>query len=426
MCQKGGNKTNHTKLKVDFNLLLSGTWVLEKKGNQRIHYFEKKAGDGKIVIYNALDVPSPFDSKLLDYLMLKSQENDWSQEIVIPTISTVIRDLGLRKEKRVAERIKHSLKILKNTHIEFHNCFIDNGVLKHFKEGTWELVSIGILTKYGFEKVKGRGNPLAIKVVFDDDFLALCKHSLGYKLIPYTPINGLRDTAYALYKWAWRWFNSGEGYGERWIGNAKKLVEWYKNELNSTANYKYPSKVLERIRSAIKQLNENPQVPFYLQLKEENGNYKIEIHLKNQCTLKREIPFDQLPGFLKRTVIRLIERKKHVREPFALARSMSHKELENLLKGIAVVPVPKSTWDFIVNDIIAKAHNEAEKKEFEETVLGFEEKEDEILVALESSKLGKKNLITILLDGFIPNWREFIQSATGFINEAKVLSRSRQ
>jgi len=226
------------KLKIDFNLLMSGTWVLEKKGNQRIHYFEKEVGDGKIVIYNALDVPSPLDSKLLDYLMLKSQEDEWKQEIVLSSLSQIIKDLGLGKRKQTVERLKKALKILANTRIEFHNCFIDNGVLEHFKEGTWELVSIGILAKYGFEKIKGRGNPLVIKVVFDDDFLALCKHSLGYKLIPYTPINGLRDTAYALYKWAWRWFNTEKGYGERWIGNGKKLVEWYRNELNSTAKYK--------------------------------------------------------------------------------------------------------------------------------------------------------------------------------------------
>ena len=408
-----------SKLKVDFNLLQSGTWVLEKKGNQRIHYFEKEVGDGKIVIYNALDVPSPFDSKLLDYLMLKSQENDWSQEITIPAISTIIKDLGLGKRKQTIERVKKSLKILKNTHIEFHNCFIDSGVLEHFKEGTWELVSIGILTKYGFERIKGRGNPVAVKVVFDDDFISLCKHSLGYKLIPYAPVNGLRDTAYALYKWAWRWFNTENGYGERWIGNGKKLVEWYRNELNSTGNYKYPSEVLRRVRSAIKQLNENPEVPFYLHLKEDEGNYKIDIHRKEQCTLKREIPFDQLPGFLKRTVISLIERKKHIREPFALARSMSWKELERLLKSVVVVPVPKNIWEFISNDIIAKAHNEDEKREFKETVLGVEDKGQDVLVAFESSRLKKKSLISTLLDAFIPNWRSSLSEAKGYIKELR-------
>jgi len=408
-----------SKLKVDFNLLQSGTWVLERKGKQRIHYFEKNVGDGKVVIYNALDVPSPFDSKVLDYLMLKSQENDWSQEIVIPAISTIIKDLGLGKRKQTIERIKKSLKILKNTHIEFHNCFIDNGVLEHFEEGTWELVSIGILAKYGLERIKGRGNPLSVKVVFDNDFISLCRHSLGYKLIPYAPINGLRDTAYALYKWAWRWFNAEKGYGERWIGSGKSLVEWYKNELNSVGNYKYPSEILRRVKSAIKQLNENPEVSFYLQLKEEENNYKIEIYRKEQCTIKREIPFDKLPPVLCRTVISLIERKKHIREPFALARSMSWKELERLLKGVVVVSVPKDIWEFITNDVMAKTPVETEKKEFQETVLGVEDKDDEVLVAFESSKLKKKSLITTLLDAFTPNWRSFIQEAVGYLKEAR-------
>jgi len=417
------NKHSSTKLKVDFNLLMSGTWILEKKGKQRIHYFEKDVGNGKIIIYNALDVPSPFDSKVLDYLMKISQENDWSQEIIIPSIAQVIKDLGLGKRKQTVERIKNSLKILKNTHIEFHNCFIDTGVLEHFEEGTWDLVSIGIVEEYGFRKVKGRGNPVKVKVRFTNSFISLCKYSLGYKLIPYAPINGLRDTAYALYKWAWRWFNAEKGYGERWIGNGKNLVEWYKNELNSTANYKYPSKVLERIKSAIKQLNENDQVPFYLQLKEENGNYKIEIYRKEQCTLKREIPFDKLPKFLKDAVIKLIEGKKHIKDSYALARSMSWKELEGLLKKIVVIEIPPEAWSFIENTL-PKFQSEKEKKETKETILSYERNDEQVTIAVDKSKLTKSNPLYKALDFILPNWRTGIKEATGLVKESKVLSKT--
>lgn len=411
-----------TKIKIDFNLLMSGTWVLEKKGRQRIHYFEKNVGDGKIIIYNALDVPSPFDSKVLDYLMKISQENDWKQTITLPAISTVIKELGLARKKQSIERFKKALKILKNTHIEFHNCFIDTGILDYFEKGNWELISIGIVAKYGFKAVKGRGNPIQVKVIFDNDFISLCKHSLGYKLIPYAPINGLRDTAYALYKWAWRWFNAEKGHGERWIGNGKKLVEWYKNELNSTANYKYPSKVLERVRSAIKQLNDNDQVPFFLELQEENGVYKIEIHRKDLRTLKREIPFDKLPKFLRNAVIRLIERdKKHIKSPYALARSMSWKELEDILKKIAVVIIHEKTWEFLEFSI-EQAQNEREKRELLETILSHEKNDNnEVLVAVEKSKLKKGKVLYNLLDLFTPNWRTLVHDAVGYVEEEKLL-----
>ena len=420
MAKKVANKNNHTKLKLDFNLLQSGTWVLEKKGNQRIHYFEKEIGDGRIVIYNALDVPSPFDSKVLDYLMLKSQENDWSQEIVIPTISTIIKELGLRKEKRVAERIKRSLKILKNTHIEFHNCFIDNGVLEHFEEGTWELVSIGIIEEYGFKKTKGRGNPLRVRVKFTNSFISLCKYSLGYKLIPYAPIQGLRDTAYALYKWAWRWYNTEKGYGERWIGDGKKLVEWYRNELNSTANYKYPSKVLERVNSAIKQLNENKEVPFYLQLKQEDGNYKIEIYRKEQCTIKKEIPYDKLPAVLRKAVISLIRRKKHIKEPYALARSMSWKEIETTLKNVAVLQVSNDAWEIF--EMVFQA-NKKEKEEFDRTVLTVFKDDDKVQIAAAKSKFRSKNILTKLLEAIFPSWKEHLHNAVKLMEGEKVLSK---
>ena len=409
-----------TKLKVDFNLLQSGTWVLEKKGNQRIHYFEKEVNGGKIVIYNPLDVPSPFDSKVLDYLMKASQENNWTQTVILPTISQIIKDLGLTKKKASVERVKRALKILKNTHIEFHNCFIDNGVLEHFEEGNWELVSIGILEEYGFRKVKGRGNPVRLKVRFTNSFISLCRYSLGYKLIPYTPIQGLRDTAYALYKWAWRWFNNGKGYGERWIGNGKSLVKWYKNELNSTGSYKYPSEVLRRVKSAIEQLNKNEEVPFYLQLKQEDGNYKIEIYRKDQCTLKREIPFDKLPTVLRKTVIKLIERKKHIKEPYALARSMSWKELENELKKVVLISIPKDTWETF-QFLLSASKNETEKQDINQTILATAEENSEVVVAIEKSKL-KRGAFSKWLDSLLPNWRTFIQEATGFLKEEKAIA----
>ena len=331
-----GTTKKDTRLKVDFNLLMSGTWVLEKKGRQRIHYFEKGINGGKIVIYNALDVPTPTDSKLLDYLMLKSQKNDWSQEIVIPSISQIINDLGLRRGKETVKRIKKSLKILRNTSIEFHNCFIDNGVLKHFKQGNWQLITIGIVAKYGFEPVKGRGNPVQVKVVFDDDFISLCKHSLSYKLITYAPIRGLRDTPYALYKWAYRWYDAKKGYGERWIGDGKSLVKWYKNELNSTANYKYPSDVLRVVNSAIKQLNDNKsKVPFSLELKNENGKYKLTMRAKG-CVIKikaKQSPYDNLPESDRNNLLNYVEENmKHIKNPCGFLRSLPKRGLDMLVR----------------------------------------------------------------------------------------------
>ncbi len=410
-------KKEPVRLKVDFNLLMSGTWVLEKKGKQRIHKFEKKLETGKVTIYNALDIPSTLDSKILDYLMLKSQENDWSEKIEIESLRKLCQEVGFGIGKKKIERIKKALEILVNTRIRFENCFIDNGTLEYIEGGDYEVINIGILNDYSIEKTRKKGKPRKVSVWFNKNFLALCKHSLGYKLIPYAPIQGLRDTAYALYKWAWRWFSTEKGYGERWIGDGKKLVEWYRNELNSVANYKYPSEVLRRVRSAIKQLNENPKVPFYLQLKEEDGNYKIEIHLKELCTLKREIPFDKLPSFLKGAVISLIERKKHIREPFAFARSMSYPELERMLKKVALIPLDPDNWN-LIQTIVSK--NELEKKEIAETVLATGKKDNEVLLAVEKSKLTKSNPLCKILDVLTPNWRTFAHDAVGYLKEKQL------
>jgi len=418
------NKINRdTKIKFDFNLLMSGTWVLDNREEGKIFKFEKEVGEGKIIIYNPVDVPSPKDSKLLDYLMLKAQEQDWNNIVILPTLSQICKDLNIPKSKKTVERLKKSFEILSLTRIQFHNCFIDNGVLEHFEEGQWQIISIGIINDYGFLPIKGRGNPVQVKVVFDKNFISVCKHSLGYKLIPYAPIQGLRDTAYALYKWAWRWFNAEKGYGERWIGSGESLVRWYRNELNSTGNYKYPSEVLRRVKSAIEQLNKNDEVPFYIQLKEENSNYKLEIYRKDQCTLKKEIPFDKLPAILRKTVIRLIEQyKKHIKEPYAFARSMSWKEIEDLLKKVVIIVISQDTWDFLEFSM-QKSRNEREKMELKQTILSTEKKENgEVYIAVEKSKLKKNNTLYKLLDFLTPNWRAFIQDVVGYIKEKKVIS----
>ena len=411
-----------TKIKFDFNLLMSGTWVLDNREEGKIFKFEKEVGEGKIIIYNPVDVPSPKDSKLLDYLMLKAQEQDWNNIVILPTLSQICKDLNIPKSKKTVERLKKSFEILSLTRIQFHNCFIDNGILEHFEEGQWQIISIGIINDYGFLPVKGRGNPVQVKVIFDRNFISICKYSLGYKLIPYSPIQGLRDTAYALYKWAWRWFNAEKGNGERWIGNGQSLVHWYKNELNSTANYKYPSKVLERIKSAIKQLNENHEVPFYLQLKKEKGSYKIEIYRKDQCTLKKEIPFDKLPAILRKTVIKLIERyKKHIKEPYAFARSMNWKELEDLLKKVAFVSITKDAWEIF--EMVFQA-NPKEKEDFDRTVLAVSHSEatGETYIATEKSNFRSRNILTKLLDVAIPNWKENLHDAVKLMKGEKVLA----
>ena len=403
------------KIKIDFNLLVSGTWVLEKKGRQRIHYFEKKLDSGgKITIYNALDVPSPFDSKLLDYLMLKAQENDWPKELVIGSLRQIAKDLGIRDDKKRIERLKKSLKILVNTRIEFEDCFIDTGVLAHF-EGKVKVIDIGILSDYSLSPSKGRGNPLKVKVVFNDNFLTLCKHSLGYKLVPYIP-KGLRDTSYALYKWAYRWYNSKTGDGERWIGRGKNLVTWYKRELNSLAKYKYPSEVLRRLKVAIKQINEHEEVPFILELKKDSsGTYKIEIRRREKLKEKEEVPFDKLSPFFRRIVIGVLHQKGKVEKPFALAQSMTWENLEDLLKKVFIIDVSKENFDFY----ISLFENEAEKEKLIKSIIAKEDLGNKLLLASYSSNFKAGNSLYGLLEGFEPGWKLRMRNAVEILNQVK-------
>ena len=400
-----------TKIKIDFNLLMSGTWVLERKGKRKIHKFEKKLGKGKVIIYNALDVPSPLDSKVLDFLMVKAQENDWKKEIEIRSLRRIAKEVGLGVDKRRLNRLKRSFKILANTRIEFRNCFLDTGVLDHF-EGEFEEIDIGIISDFSFKKIKARGNPVSVKVIFNDNFLALCKNSLGYKLIPFTPVKGLRDTAYALYKWAWRWFSVEKGYGERWIGNGRKLVEWYKNELNSTANYRYPSKVIERISSAIEQLNKNWQVPFYLVLKKEWGNYKIEIIQRSEMNvLEKSSCLRELPFFLKKAVFKSF----HFDDKSLVLDDTQSKEVEKILSDIKIVELPMKTWEFLQFSI-ENLQEENEKKEILDSILSFEERDTKVSVAVRSSALEEHGVLHRFLSYLIPDWKIHVCDALDYVN----------
>jgi hypothetical protein len=352
--------------------------------------------------------------------MKKAQEKKWSKRVSIGSLSQMAQEIGIGLDKKRLNRLKYSFKILANTRMEFHNCFIDTGVLQYF-EGEYDLIDIGILSDYSLKQVRARGNPIMIEVVFNENFLALCRHSLGYKLIPFEPIKGLRDTAYALYKWAWRWYNNEKGYGERWIGSGKKLVEWYKNELNSIAKYKYPAEIIRRLESAIKQLNENKEAPLYFELKKEGENYKIEIYRKGK-KVKREIPFDKLPIIIKKAVIGAIEKtKKNIREPYAFARSMSWKELEKLLKKYAVVELPKEGWGLIKFSWEVNPQN---KLLFDKDLIAVSEQADKVQLVFPKQVLRRTNEITKFLDVATPKWKETVIDAGKLIEGIENLVRA--
>jgi hypothetical protein len=417
-------KDKQRKLKIDFNLLMSGTWVLrENAAVLELEIFEKEVDGGKVVISSPIGLPGTKEARLLDYLMMQSQEQGWAKVIEFPSLNSLAKATKFSTKNSFME-LRISLRLLRRLTIEFHNCFIDTGVLKYF-EGDSEIVEIGIIQGFQIRRNKekrNRGYP--VKIVFDDNFLALCQHSFGYKLIPYTPIKNLRDTAYALYKWAWRWYNTEKGYGERWIGDSKSLIQWYKNELNSTANYKYPSKVIERINSAIKQLNNNPEVPFYFQVKKINNSYKIEIYRKEKINTKREIPYDKLPHVLKQTIINLAKRKKHIQNEYAFARSMSWKEIESAFKKVAVVSIPKDAWE--VFEIVFQT-NPKEKEEFDKIVLAVSHSKatGEVYISAEKSKFKSKNILTKLLNVAMPKWKEYLHDAVKWIEGEKVLAMAK-
>jgi len=346
------------KPKLDHNISLAGLLVTdantvikklerEQEGILKgLFAFKKKIPTGEVYICNGAEFPNAEAVDLLLYLLWYAEKNGWQRTIEIESLNRLSMEVfGVRLGKTEKRLIERSLTIWK-----FHGYYFPDSF-------TWRGAKItaqfGVIDDWKIER-QGRGKPSRVRITFNEEFLEICKHTDWYRRPSWLEIRKLRkEIAKRLYMLALE-YKPGERSREWKIYIDADLKHWYRNAMNSLANpeHLYPKLIIEkRLKPAVEEITAKTNLRMELQQTEE-GNYCIAVREKScriEVCRKQEIPFDALPKLLKEAVIRLIERKKHIKDPYALARSLSEKELETYTKKLETATVSKEVYELLAD-----------------------------------------------------------------------------
>jgi len=352
-------KVKEIKPKVDHNIILAGLLTtdadtvigkLERASKgviKGLYYLEKEIPAGKVYILNGAEFPNAEAVDLLLYLLWYAEKNGWRRNLEIKSLNRIaievfgIKRIGGEHKKRI-ERL---LTIWK-----FHGYYFPDSF-------TWRGAKItaqfGVIDDWKIRS-QGKGKSAIVEISFNEEFLEICKHTDWYRRPSWLEIRKLRkEIAKRLYMLALE-YKPGERSKEWKIYIDADLKHWYRNAMNSLANpeHLYPKLIIEkRLKPAVEEITAKTNLRMELQQTEE-GNYCIAVREKSykiEICRKQEIPFDDLPKVLREAVIKLIERKKHVKDPYALARSLSEKELESYTKKLETATVSKEVYELLAD-----------------------------------------------------------------------------
>lgn len=329
------------KPKVDHNITLAGLLVadadklstkLERETQgilKGLFVFEKKIPSGKVCICNGVEFPNSDAVDLLLYLLMYLEKNNWEREIEFPTIKQLLNEaFGVNPSKFWTDKLRRLLVIWSNQSYYFPKSFIWNGKKTE--------VYFKVIDAFKIDS-PGKGKPAKVRIVFNEDFINICKNTTWYRRPNWEEIKKLRkEIAKSLYILAINYKPSERAKSWK-IYMDKDLKAWYRNALNSLANPKYlkPYYILKRLNGAIEEINEKTNLR--MELKETpQGNYCIDIKERAPSgTCKLELPFDNLPEESKALLIAYLSAnsgKRKINNIEGFLRSLSSKELKSYLK----------------------------------------------------------------------------------------------
>lgn len=328
--------------KIDHNITLAGLLItdadkasekLERENSgllKGLYVFRKKIPNGEVCICNGAEFPNSEAVDLLLYLLVQLEENNWNRELSFRSLRELIK--GVYEVENIGksriDQIKRGLVIWKNHSFYFPKSFMWDGKLIE--------IYFGVIEKFKIES-QGRGKPAKVTIVFDDDFVNICKNTQWYRRLTWKEIRKLRkEIAKRLYMLAFEYRPSEKT--ESWkIYINKDLRSWYRNALNSLANPKYlkPYYVLKRLRSAIEEINQKTNLRMELQQTGE-GNYCIIIEeVSPPGAEKIEIPFDKLNPEEKAILVAYLEsiaEERNIENVWGFLRSMTTRQVKSWLK----------------------------------------------------------------------------------------------
>ena len=328
--------------KIDHNITLAGLLVtdadqvsekLERESSgllKGLYVFRKKIPTGEVCICNGAEFPNAEAVDLLLYLLVRLEENDWNRELTFKSLRELVK--GVYEVENIGktrtEQVKRGLVVWKNHSFYFPKSFLWEGKLIE--------IYFGVIEKFKIE-TQGRGKPAKITIVFNEDFINICKNTQWYRRPTWKEIRKLRkEIAKRLYMLAFEYRPSERT--EKWkIYISKDLKDWYRNALNSLANPKYlkPYYVLKRLKGAIEEINQKTNLRMELQQTEE-GNYCITVEeIAPPGAEKVEIPFDKLSPEDKALLVAYLEAvagEKGIENIWGFLRSMTTRQVQEWLE----------------------------------------------------------------------------------------------
>ena len=166
-------------VKQDINFLENPIWFQDEvsaKKNKEGYIWKDKEG----YVYSAgYRPPVKTDMIFLMYLLLKSQQNGWTDMLEI-TRYEIIKNCGLQVKQDWYNRLEDSLKRWKKVELEFKGSFYDNK--------TYRTLNFGIIDAWGIEEGTKK-----VWIRFSPEWLLRVKSSKYFKLLDFEMIRKLRS-----------------------------------------------------------------------------------------------------------------------------------------------------------------------------------------------------------------------------------------
>jgi len=226
-------------IKQDINFLEYPLWQPEIKSKEA-----KVWKDREGFIYRAgYKVPSKTDFLFLLYLLMRSQQNDWKDDMVF-TQKEILKGCSLEAGKWWRDRLKDSLERWANVTLKFEGTFYD---------GTEYLVmNFGIIDDWDIEK-----DTRHLRVRFNPKWLLRIRESNFFKYLDFEQIKALQGPiAIRLYELLIKTFKGRN----TWKIDARKLAE------KIPIKEKYPAHIIKKVEAAVKRINSNTSLKIDLEV----------------------------------------------------------------------------------------------------------------------------------------------------------------
>jgi len=293
-------------VKQDINFLEYPLWMQNERLPEGFVWRDRNG-----FIYRAgYKPPSKTDIIFLLYLLMRSQQEGWRQEMVLSQ-REILTGCGIQPGKSWYERLKDSLERWTNTTVKFAGTFYDGR--------EYLTMNFNIIEAWKIEK---KSKKLVIR--FSPEWLTRIKESNFFKLIDFEQLKSLRSPlAVRLYELLIKTFQGRKS----WSIEATKLAQ------KIPMNEKHPAHIIPKVRAAVNRITRKTNLKISLEVERPRRGQAIFHFYKEDAVEETEkrSNAEELEALLK-LVRKGFQDRKTIRE--AIARALAKKGREYVERNI--------------------------------------------------------------------------------------------